>query len=181
MSVQMHLNCADPSLNWSACSTQFVDFMNQYIQIYSAKKSELETNLDNLRLGLKKIQMLKQIVANTKNELASLKPLLQKVTEDTKRIEDAIVKNGKSVKDLAKMVRQEQIHVNAKNNEYVQLKEDEAKGLEEYDKVVPVINAAIAGVRSITKSDIEELKGIVAHKPPGTVILVSSVNDDCCM
>lgn len=51
---------------------------------------------------------------NTRAELSTLKPLLQKVTDDTKRLEEAIAKNTKIVEDYWKMVQEDELGVTTK-------------------------------------------------------------------
>jgi chromosome segregation ATPase len=122
--------------------------------------------------------LLNTFADNIKNELQTLKPLLQKVLEDTKKLEEAIGKNSKNVEEFFKAVREEEIQMNAKNVESSQLAEDAKKAQEEFDKVVPALNAAIAGIcylslrihdfiglRSLNKNDISELKVFLPNPP----------------
>lgn len=138
-------------------SSSFLEFLYQFIQIYTDKKVQIEKLLDSIKNALRKFSQLKAILDNTKRELATLKPLLQSVTADSKMMEELIIKNTKKVKEFARIVRQDQLTATAKNNESTQLLEDAQKAQEEFDKVAPVLNAALAGIRSVSKADIEEL------------------------
>ena len=119
----------------------------------------------SLKNALSKLQILNNYVENTKTELQTLKPLLQKVTDDCKKLEEAIVKNTKTVEEFFRAVREEEVAVNAKNSENQQLAEEAKKAQEEFDKVVPALNAAIAGLRSLNKNDINELKLFLPNPP----------------
>lgn len=126
-------------------SAKLVDFVRLYINTFKEKRDTFLKRLSSHKNGLAKIQLLNSFADNIRNELQTLKPLLQKVVEDTKKLEDAIGKNTKTVEEFFKAVREEEIQMNAKNAESSQLAEDAKKAQEEFDKVVPALNAAIAG------------------------------------
>jgi hypothetical protein len=126
-----------------------IEFINLYVSIFKDKKAAINKQIAALKNGIGKIQLLNNYVENTKNELQTLKPLLQKVADDAKRLEEAIGKNSKTVEDSFKAVREEELAINAKNNESAQMVEEAKKAQEEFDKVVPALNAAIAGTNFI--------------------------------
>ncbi|PRP89393.1 inner arm dynein, group 5 [Planoprotostelium fungivorum] len=134
-------------------------------RMYHKRHSEIEIQIESVKMAVRKMSSVVTLADSIRIEMQTLHPLLQKVTEDTKRLEESINHNSKIVEEFWKVIHQEQISVNVKNAEMVELIEDAKKAQEEFDKVVPVLNAAIAGVRSITKNDTNELRTHFPNPP----------------
>lgn len=72
-------------------------------RIYNKKKTEIDDQIESIRTAVRKMSGVVQLSESIKLEMATLSPLLLKVTEDTRRLEDAINQNSKVVEEFWKV------------------------------------------------------------------------------
>lgn len=100
-----------------------------------------------------------------------VQPQLAKAVEDTTKLEEAIAKNSKVVSDFWKVVHAEEMAVSAKGSETAYLEAEAQKAQEALDAHVPVVAAALAAVRALSKPELLEFRALLPI-PPDRILRV---------
>jgi dynein heavy chain len=124
-------------------------------------------------MGLEKVFFAEGQVTIMKQELEDLQPILLQTAEDTNKLLAQIDKDTKEAEATRAVVEAEEAIANIKAAEAKAIKDDcEA----ELDVAMPMLNAALAALDTLTKADITEVKAM--KNPPAAVKLVMEA---CCI
>jgi dynein heavy chain len=118
--------------------------------------------------GLDKINTTEDQVGSMQAELEELKPTLKTSAEETAALMIVIEREQKEAAKTEVLVAKDAEVANKQGEEAGVMKADCQRDL---DKAMPALEAALAALQSLKKSDIVEVKAM--SKPPDGVILVS--------
>ena len=117
--------------------------------------------LARLEGGVTKLQQANESVATMKLELSELQPVLEVKSVETSRLLLQVQAETQKANVQKAHVQQEAAAV-ARKSEEVQRMAEEAQA--DLDKALPAFESAVASLKSLSKSDIVEVKGCA--KPP---------------
>eukprot|EP01018_Ginkgo_biloba_P007890 Gb_26553 [translate_table: standard] len=126
-----------------------------------------------VRVGLEKLYDAESQVTVMKKELEALQPVLIRTAEETDALLKVIEKDRKEAEKTQSNVEAEEAIANVKAQEARAIKEDCES---ELAVAMPMLEAALSALDTLTKSDITEVKAM--KNPPGPVKLVMEA---CCI
>lgn len=148
--------------------TSYLELINAFKDLLIFKRTEVSTYKSRYDVGLDKIISTEEQVTTMQTELEELKPFLKKTAEETAQLMVVIEQKQKEAAKTEEIVKADEAVAQEQAASANKMKEDCQRDL---DKAMPALDAAIAALNSLKKSDIVEVKAM--GKPPDGVILVS--------
>eukprot|EP00210_Caulerpa_lentillifera_P003766 g3598.t1 len=142
----------------------FIDLIQLYRTLLSEKRNEYTNSSDRLLNGLKKLQQCNAVIAEMKQELKKLEPVLKERTESTEKLMVKIAEDRKEAESVKLIVHSEEQEVKAMQETTQQIA-DEAKA--DLEEAMPALEAAVNSLKALNKNDIVEIKSF--PKPPPLV------------
>eukprot|EP00727_Mastigamoeba_balamuthi_P012891 m51a1_g8224 putative dynein heavy chain axonemal (4742) ;mRNA; r:111319-133683 len=147
--------------------TSFLEMLGLFKELLALKRLELEKTVRRLTLGLEKLASAASDVSVLQDDLRAAQPLLEKATQDLEEVMHQLDRETASVDEVRKKVKQDEAEVELKAAERRVIAEDAQR---ELDEALPALEAAVAGLNSLNRNDITEVRSMV--RPPAGVKLV---------
>lgn len=142
----------------------FIDLIQLYRTLLIEKKNEYTNSSDRLLNGLKKLHQCNGVIAEMKQELKELEPVLKERSESTAKLMLKIAEDREEAERVKAIVTSEEQEVKAMQQETQQIA-DEAKA--DLEEAMPALEAAVNSLKALNKNDIVEIKSF--PKPPPLV------------
>jgi len=149
----------------------YLDFIQQYTKMMAEKRSELEEQQVHLNVGLRRINETVQQVDELRKDLAVKKTSLETANKNANLKLQIMIKG----QNEAEQKKRKSTEMRAKLE--IQQKKCEEKRIEveeDLSKVEPAVNDAKNAVKSIKKSNLQELKAL-GNPPAGVKMALESV------
>ncbi|KAI9141391.1 dynein heavy chain and region D6 of dynein motor-domain-containing protein [Paraphysoderma sedebokerense] len=147
--------------------TSYLELLTSYRSLLLSKQEEVLAIKNRYASGLQKLQFAAESVEKMQKELGELQPQLLITSEETTRMLAKIqVESGEVEKTKVKVAADEAMAAK-KANESTAMKEECEKDLSE---ALPLLNAALAALDTLKKSDIDLVKSM--KNPPEAVKLI---------
>jgi Microtubule-binding stalk of dynein motor/ATP-binding dynein motor region len=158
----------DTHIRYRHFEDQLDDFVKVFITTLTNSRVELSYQWTDTRGALYKLQHLTDTISGTRQDMDNLEPQLQKSAADQRRVEESVMKTKKMVQELWEVVQHEEANVLAKTTEATAVHEQLIGAKQNLERVTPSLNEAIAGLRSLTRQDLNDLQAYLSA-PPETV------------
>mmetsp|Transcript_25185 Transcript_25185/g.84603 ORF Transcript_25185/g.84603 Transcript_25185/m.84603 type:complete len:2627 (-) Transcript_25185:45-7925(-) len=143
---------------------QLIGTFKQLLKVQAAAVAESKLRYDN---GLEKIESTNAQVDGMQRDLEALQPKLKQATLDTDALIEKIAVETKEANQVEEVVNTERASCELQANE---AKAIAASCQADLDKAMPALEGAIQALKSLSKSDIVEIKAM--KKPPDAVKVV---------
>jgi dynein heavy chain len=147
--------------------TSYLELISSYKDLLKKKQNEVMTVRKRYEVGLEKLVVTEQSVATMQEELTALQPELEKATVETEAAMVTIAAETVEADKIKEVVAKDEATASEEAARVKAIKEECEGDLAE---AMPLLNAAIAALDTLTKNDITEVKGMKA--PPPAVKLV---------
>ena len=147
----------------------YLELINLYVKILTAKHDEVEAKMIRLENGLEKLRVTGAQVNDLKAQLAEQEIELTKKNEDADRLIQIVGVETEKVSKEKKLADEEEIKVNKINIE-VSAKQKDCE--EDLKKAEPALLAAQDALNTLNKANLTELKSF--GSPPPAVINVTA-------
>ena len=147
--------------------TSYLELLGLFQTLISAKKNELSSGRNRTKTGLDKLLSTAEIVAGLQEELAEMKPQLEKAQIETDETLEQIQKDSVVANDTKAIVEKEEASASLKAAECEAIRNDAQRDL---DEALPALEAAVASLKSLNRNDIVEIRAFT--NPPAGVKLV---------
>jgi dynein heavy chain len=158
----------DARRHYYVTPTSYLELINSFQQLLHLKRDEVSMSRGRYDVGLDKIRTTSEMVAVMQKELEDLQPVLKKTSQDNSAMMVVIEKNQKEAAVTKANVEVEEASANEQAASANAMKADCQKDL---DEAIPALNAAVAALSSLSKSDLVEVKAM--KTPPNGVLLVA--------
>eukprot|EP00899_Mesostigma_viride_P002516 jgi/Mesvir1/12265/Mv00478-RA.2 len=147
--------------------TSYLELITTYKTLLAQKRDQVMTVKRRYEVGLEKLLSAEDQVTVMKRELEDLKPVLIRTAKETEDLLVVINRETKEAEAKRAVVEVEEATANKKATEAKAIKDDcEA----ELAVAMPMLQAAIEALNTLTKNDITEVKSM--KSPPNAVKLV---------
>nr|AML30858.1 axonemal inner arm dynein heavy chain 2 [Marsilea vestita] len=153
--------------------TSYLELLSTYKDLLAQKRLEIATQKKRYEVGLEKLFDAEGQVNVMKKELEALQPVLMKTAEETDSLLKIINRDRKEAEKTRSVVEEEEAVANVKAKEAEAIKADCES---ELAVAMPMLEAALSALDTLTKSDITEVKAM--KNPPAPVKLVMEA---CCI
>jgi dynein heavy chain len=175
MCVNMHSSVRDLSerflsearRHFYVTPTSYLELISSYKDLLSKKQKEVATVRKRYEIGLEKLIATEESVAGMQEELIALQPQLIKAGEETEAAMIVIAAETVEADKVKEVVAKEEAIASAEAAKVKEIK-DECEG--DLAEAIPMLNAAVQALDTLTKNDITEVKGM--KSPPAPVKLV---------
>ncbi|KAJ1518663.1 Dynein heavy chain 7, axonemal [Coelomomyces lativittatus] len=147
--------------------TSYLELLNAYKTLLGLKREQVLTVKNRYSVGLDKLRMAAEAVAQMQTELANLQPQLIKTSEETTIMLLKIASESKEVEAKKEVVAADESVAAKKAEESTAMKNECEADLAE---ALPLLNAALAALDTLKKQDIDLVKAM--KNPPDGVKLV---------
>eukprot|EP00668_Euglena_longa_P046636 GGOE01062321.1.p1 GENE.GGOE01062321.1~~GGOE01062321.1.p1 ORF type:complete len:2198 (+),score=861.46 GGOE01062321.1:644-6595(+) len=170
--VTVHTSVAQASLRMKedlrrsnyVTPTNYLELVQGYIKILNTKRTELGNQCDKLQGGLSKLEETKVAVQKMSAELEEAQKALQKAEADCDSLLNIIQQEKRIADEKRTQVEADKVKI-AREKEVANQIASEAQA--DLDKAMPELDAATEALKTLKKSDIDEIK---AYKTPPEAI-----------
>ncbi|XP_073386521.1 uncharacterized protein [Physcomitrium patens] len=153
--------------------TSYLELLATYKELLELKRKEVDRVRNRYSMGLEKVYFAEAQVTVMKQELEDLQPILLQTAHETNVLLVQIDADTKDAQATREVVEAEEAIASVKAGEAQAIKDDCEK---ELAVAMPMLNAALAALDTLTKNDITEVKSM--KNPPAAVKLVMEA---CCI
>ena len=147
-----------------ATPTSYLELINTYKKLLKAKHLEVSTVRDRYEIGLEKLLSAEESVSVMKEELIALQPVLVKTSEEVEETLTVVDKETEQAEAKLAVVEKEEAVANVKAQVAKAIK-DECEA--ELAEAIPLLEAAITALNTLTKNDITLVKSM--KNPPQAI------------
>ena len=147
-----------------ATPTSYLELINTYKKLLKAKHLEVSTVRDRYEIGLEKLLSAEESVSVMKEELIALQPVLVKTSEEVEEALIVVDKETEQAEAKLAVVEKEEAVANVKAQVAKAIK-DECEA--ELAEAIPLLEAAITALNTLTKNDITLVKSM--KNPPQAI------------
>ena len=147
-----------------ATPTSYLELINTYKKLLKAKHLEVSTVRDRYEIGLEKLLSAEESVSVMKEELIALQPVLVKTSEEVEEALIVVDKETEQAEAKRAVVEKEEAVANVKAQVAKAIK-DECEA--ELAEAIPLLEAAITALNTLTKNDITLVKSM--KNPPQAI------------
>ena len=145
----------------------YLDLISLYISMLKGLQDVVEVKSDRMKVGVFKLEETNEIVDSLRQDLEKLAPELKEKTAETEILLIQVAKDTAEANVTAERVGGEEAVVNKQAAETKAVADDAQRDL---DRAMPALEAAVNALKSLTKSDITEVKSFA--NPPNAVKVV---------
>ncbi|WZN65433.1 heavy chain of dynein [Chloropicon roscoffensis] len=156
-----------------ATPTSYLELINTYKKLLKAKRLEVSTIRDRYEIGLEKLLNAEESVSVMKEELIALQPVLVKTSEEVEETLKVVDKETEQAEAKRAVVEKEEAVANVKAQAAKAIK-DECEA--ELAEAIPLLEAAISALNTLTKNDITLVKSM--KNPP---VAIKTVMETVCI
>ena len=173
--VDIHQSVVDKSAHYMVelnrqnhvTPTSYLELLGLFQNLVTKKKNELANGRNRTKTGLDKLLSTAEIVSGLQEELAEMKPQLEKAQVETEETLAQIQKDSVVANETKAIVEKEEASASIKATECEAIKNDAQKDL---DEALPALEQAVQSLKSLNRNDIVEIRAFA--NPPGGVKLV---------
>lgn len=177
--AKVHMSVQDFSVKFDAelrrkvytTPKSFLDLINLYLTTYKERRDEIDSSKNRLEVGVDKLEATNLVVAQLKEELTKMQPVLEKKSEETNILLDKVSKDKVIAEDIKTHVASEADLVKIQKEAVEQL-QSEAQA--ELDVALPALQSAVDALDKLDKKDITEVKSF-SKPPPGVRVVMEAV------
>ena len=144
--------------------TSYLSLLDMYNNLLGQQRDKITENIRRYQGGIDKIESTKVMVAEMKESLAALQPVLDEAMESTAKLVAQIQIDQADADVTAKSCKEEGAKVEKATAEAQAIAADAQKDL---DLAMPAFASAVKALKSLNKNDITEIKSFA--KPPALV------------
>ncbi|XP_076603478.1 dynein axonemal heavy chain 1 [Chaetodon auriga] len=145
----------------------YLELLKIFSDLTGRKKRELCSARERMKTGLDKLLSTAEDVSKMQEELETMRPLLEEAAKDTEVTMEIIKKDTVVAEETRKSVQAEEAKASKKAQFAGDIAADAQRDL---DEALPALDAALASLKSLNKSDVTEVRGM--QRPPQGVKLV---------
>lgn len=145
----------------------YLDLINLYMSMLAGLQHTVEVKCDRMKVGVHKLTETNNLVDGLKKELVALEPVLKEKSIETEELLQRVAIDSADAAVVAEKVASEEAIVGAQAAETAAVAADAQKDL---DRALPALQSAVNALKSLTKSDITEVKSFT--NPPNAVRVV---------
>jgi dynein heavy chain len=134
----------------------FLELLALYCTMLSAKRAEVGTACKRLEGGVVKLREANASVAQMKIELSELQPILEQKSRETNQLLAQVQSETAKANIQKAQVEKEAAAVAITSAEVERMAQDAQADL---DKALPAFESAVKSLKSLSKSDLVEVKG----------------------
>ncbi|CAM9544257.1 unnamed protein product [Chrysoparadoxa australica] len=147
--------------------TSFLELLSTYRAVLTEKRKLVGTLKDRLQVGLDKIiSTQSQASQRLQESLTAMEPVLIRTQAEVEEMIVQITKDKEEAAKTQRVVEQQEADSKAKAAATKEIADDAQRDL---DEALPALDAAVACLKDLKKSDIDEVRAL--GKPPGGVKL----------
>ncbi len=151
----------------SVTPTSYLELLSIFSKIFGLKKNQLIQAKKRTKNGLDKLLTTEKEVSKLQIDLEEMQPLLEEAVKEAITTMNIISSDSKVAAETRATVQVEEEEAIKKAKEAKAIADDAQRDLEE---AMPALDAALASLKSLNKSDISEVKAMT--RPPEGVRLV---------
>jgi len=151
--------------------TSYLEVLSTFKTLLALKREEVSTAKRRLVVGLDKLQATENEVAQLKEELIEMQPILKKTSEEVSEMMVVIEKDKAEADKTREIVVREEAIASTKAEECQQIKDSAEKDLAE---ALPALDAAVAVLRNLKVSDLSEVAKY-ANPPAGVKLVMEAM------
>ena len=159
--------------NWTT-PTSYLELLSTYISLLESKRLTVMAAKNRYSNGVDKISSTKVQVAAMQKQLTDLQPVLAKTQQEVDDMMVVITKDREAAGETKVIVEEQAAQAGAKEIECKTIAEDAQRDL---DEALPALDAAVKCLKSLKKSDIDEIKAMGKNAPGG----VKLTAETCCI
>ena len=145
----------------------FLELLSLYVAMLASKRHEVTAALERLEGGVAKLHEANASVAEMKIELSELQPVLEAKSIETSKLLVEVQRETQAAAQQKALAERDRSAVAQKQEQVQRFQEDAQADL---DKALPAFNSAMLSLKSLSKSDLVEVRGYT--KPPALVMKV---------
>ncbi|XP_010014835.1 PREDICTED: dynein heavy chain 1, axonemal, partial [Nestor notabilis] len=149
----------------------YLEFLIIFSSLIGKKKQELNTAKKRMKGGLDKLLQTADVVAKMQEELESSRPLLAQAAKDTLATIDQLQVDTALAEETRSAVQAEEMKAKVKAQTAQAIADDAQRDL---DEALPALDAALASLRNLNKSDVTEVRAM-QRPPPGVKMVIEAV------
>eukprot|EP00796_Vickermania_ingenoplastis_P004622 gene4627-3332_t len=142
--------------------TSYLEFIETYKAIFNERRSVLAENLEQVQNGVDKMKETDEMIAKMKIEIETKRPLLEKASKETEEVVADLKVRQAAAGEVQVQVRAQE-EAASEQKKVASLIAAEAQG--ELDKAKPILDDAQAALKTISNSDINELRSFTIPPP----------------
>ncbi|NXX96308.1 DYH1 protein, partial [Centropus bengalensis] len=135
----------------------YLEFLGIFNSLIGKKKHELETAKKRMKGGLNKLLQTAEDVAKMQEELETARPLLAQAAKDTEATMEQLQVDTTVAEETRSAVQAEENKAKVKAQAAQAIADDAQRDL---DEALPALDAALASLRNLNKSDVSEVTGL---------------------
>ena len=159
--------------NWTT-PTSYLELLTTYITLLESKRKTVDKARTRYSVGVDKISSTKVQVAAMQQQLTDLQPVLAKTQTEVDEMMVVISADRESAGETKVIVEAQAAAAGAKEIECKTIAEDAQRDL---DEALPALDAAVKCLKSLKKSDIDEIKAMGVNAPGGVKLTAEA----CCI
>ncbi|KAH9163072.1 hypothetical protein LEN26_000647, partial [Aphanomyces euteiches] len=150
--------------------TSYLELLSTFKNVLVSKREEVNTMKFRLQNGVDKLSETKVIVATMQNDLVELQPVLAATQIEVEQMMVQITKDRADADVTKAIVEKEEANASVKARATKEIADSAQRDL---DEALPALDAAVACLNKLKKSDIDEVKSL--KTPPSGVKLTMEV------
>jgi dynein heavy chain len=159
--------------NWTT-PTSYLELLSTYISLLESRRKSVNQAKTRYSIGVDKISTTKVQVAAMQKQLTDLQPVLAKTQTEVDEMMVVISADRESAGKTKVIVEAQAAAAGEKEIECKTIAEDAQRDL---DEALPALDAAVKCLKSLKKSDIDEIKAMGVNAPAG----VKLTAETCCI
>ena len=159
--------------NWTT-PTSYLELLSTYIQLLETRRKIVNQSKVRYSIGVDKISTTKVQVAAMQKQLEDLQPVLAKTQVEVDEMMVVITADREAAGKTKVIVEAQASAAALKETECKNIAEDAQRDL---DEALPALDAAVKCLKSLKKSDIDEIKAMGVNAPGG----VKLTAETCCI
>jgi len=158
---------AEQRRHYYVTPTSYLELLNTYKTLLGRRQDEVLLAKQRYEIGLDKLQTTEESVSGMKEELIALQPQLEVASVETSAAMEVITHESAEADKVKQVVSKEEAAASAEAAKVKAIKDECEADLAE---ALPMLEAAIKALNTLSKNDIVEVKGM--KSPPAGVKLV---------
>jgi len=144
--------------------TSYLELLNLYSAMLAEQRELVARKISHYSGGINKLVETNVVVDKMKKELVNLQPILQKAAQDTQVLLKQVAEDQANAEEVKVRVKKEEAEVAVISKEAGEIAADAQRDL---DEAMPAFHSAVNALKSLNKSDIQEMK---AYKQPPELV-----------
>jgi dynein heavy chain len=152
--------------------TSYLELLGTFQKLIKLKKTEISQMRSRTKIGLDKLLSTAEEVSKLREELETMRPMLEQAQVETEQTMEQIQKDSVIANETKEKVQVEEAAATTKAEETKTIADDAQRDL---DEALPALDAAVASLKSLNKSDVVEVRALM-RPPPGVRLVIEAVS-----